>query len=341
VGGSNTADGNERAVLWKNGTMTDLGSIEDDNRSISASQINDSGEIVVHFAAFPNDRAFLWKNGTITDLGSLGGGYNLDYGYSSASRINKSGEIVGGSSTAGGFIHAFSWKNGTMTDLGTLGGNDSSANDINDSGEIVGNSSTADGKVRAFSWKNGTMTDLGTLGGNDSSANDINDSGEIVGNSSTADGNNRAFLWKNGIMTDLLPFSGLSSDISHINDAGQMLGRYEYYPLESGYGSFLGENGKAVDLSNLIAPNSGWYNLYGTKINNKGQIIGQGIFQGEYRAFFMNPTDQIIDPELITGLEPEPIPEPSTVIGSLLGLGTLATTARRRFKRSKAKSVIL
>jgi probable HAF family extracellular repeat protein len=201
-----------------------------------------------------------------------------------------------------------------MTDLGTLGGDRSFASNINESGQIVGDSETADGKTRGFLWQNGTMTDLGTLGGYFSSARDINESGQIVG-----DSDGQAFLWQNGAMTDLLPVRGFSSSVININDAGQVLGSYERYFTND---PFLWENGKAVDLRNLIAPNSGWDDLYAIKLNNKGQIIGNGIFQGQTRAFIMNPTDQIIDPE--------PIPEPSTIIGSILGIGTLVNTARRR-----------
>jgi hypothetical protein len=73
--------------------------------------------------------------------------------------------------------------------------------------------------------------------------------------------------------------------------------------------------------------------ISGLKINNRGQIVGYGLFKGENRGFILNPTDQIIDPTPIV----QPVPEPSTIIGSIfLGVGTVVNSARRR--RGKQKS---
>src|SRR5580658_5573510 len=46
----------------------------------------------------------------VTDLGTLGGSISV------AGTINASGEIVGGSTTAGGLSHAYLWAGGSMTD---------------------------------------------------------------------------------------------------------------------------------------------------------------------------------------------------------------------------------
>jgi hypothetical protein len=170
---------------------------------------------------------------------------------------------------------------------------------------------------------------LGSLSGGNSSAGGLNEKGQVVVNSSDRYSNlrGRSYLWENGKITDLVSLLHVSTSARDINENGQILGQYINYSQSApGDGSFLWEKGEAVDLKNLIAPNSGWEYLGGLKINKKGQIIGYGVFQGQGQAFIMNPTDQIIDPELIS----EQIPEPSTIIGSILGIGTLVNTARRR-----------
>lgn len=169
-------------VLWRNGVVTDLGTLTgDDPSSGTAFGINDLGQIVgeSYSNRFHVRRAFLWQNGTMRDLGSLGGGGEESKAYD----INERGEVVGDSYIRGhsfdrGFIrHAFLWSNGVMTDLGTLiGGSVSFARGINDSGQVVGHGDAASGGFHAFVWHKGTMVDLGP-----GLAEAINNAGEVVG----------------------------------------------------------------------------------------------------------------------------------------------------------------
>src|SRR5207247_7755946 len=76
---------------------------------------------------------------TAADLGTLGGSFSEEFA------INSSAQVVGGSYTAGGNLHAYLYSGGRMTDLGTLGGGQSNAFAINNRGDVAGWSDTGGG----------------------------------------------------------------------------------------------------------------------------------------------------------------------------------------------------
>jgi probable HAF family extracellular repeat protein len=103
----------------------------------------------------------------------------------------------------------------------------------------------------AFLWANGTLKGLRTLGGNNSNATGINEAGQIVGDSATATGRTHAFLWVNNSLGDM--------------------------------------GGTMHDLNDLIPADSGWELLSAAAINNRGEIVGSGIHDGQRHAFLLRP----------------------------------------------------
>jgi probable HAF family extracellular repeat protein len=291
------------AVLWRDGRITDLGTLGEDQSDAFA--INNRGQAVGFslngmpdpvsiFGQPTQSRAFLWQNGVMQDLGTLceADVCGLD---AQASVINASGQVAGFSATnqtpnpTTGIptVHPFLWVNGTMIDLGTLGGTNSAVDGnviLNDRGQVGGTSTLAgDTTCHPFLWEHGVMRDLGTLGGDTGFVSYITDAGDVIGTADlpgpSGSQSHHAFLWRNGVKTDLGSLGG-TSHAEGINSRGQIVGRSR--PIGSPVQhAFLWENGgPMVDLNTLIPANSSLLLEEGGNINDRGEIAGRGLPHG-------------------------------------------------------------
>jgi probable HAF family extracellular repeat protein len=120
---------NTHAVIWSNGTLTDLGTLG--GLTSFASGINNLGQVVgVSMITNSTAGAFLYSGGKMTDLGNFGPNTH-------PAAINDQDVIVGSSS-----VGAWVWRNGVFQNLNNLippgsGVVLNQATAINDNGQIV------------------------------------------------------------------------------------------------------------------------------------------------------------------------------------------------------------
>ena len=207
-------------------------------------------------------------------------------GSSYVNAINNAGQVVGWDSD-----QPFVWKDGLTTPLSLLGSNadGSQAVDINDKGQAVGYSNirtTDESILHAVLWQpKGKNKDLGILpGGKYSKASGINQSGQVVGWADTSNKMKHAVLWQGGMIKDLGLLQNNATQATKINNRGTVVG---YSSITTEYSSeipdhgFVWKNGTMRDLNKLLPANSGWEINTARAINNRGQIVGEGKFNGQ------------------------------------------------------------
>jgi probable HAF family extracellular repeat protein len=265
------------------------------------------------------NHAVRWgSGGTVQDLGT-GGGSNL---YSRAYAINAAGTVVGyssGASDANSQVLLWS-ASGTVQNLGIAG----QAMSINGPGQVAGN--TSDG--RAFLWSSGSSPQyLSAPAGYDSArVTGINDLGQVIGSFYNEISENYvAFVWSGGVSyTKLGGNSYLDyTRATSINNNGQVLLNSDN--LNGGFGDFIWTQATGAQLiDNPATAANGWTQVSLTSINDLGQILGFGIYNGVRQAFLLSQTD---------------VPAPAGLAVFASGLLGLGFALRRRAGAGRAGAV--
>ncbi len=297
-----------RAFLYAGGVMTDLGP----NAAISGGPaLNDRGQ-VSGGTGRPglNGHAYLYDHGRKRDLGTLPG---FRGGIGAA--INSRGQVVGEAQGGQGGNRAFLYA-GRMINLGVLPGyQQSAATAVNTNGQIVGVCADAYFPTQAFisDGRAQKMTALPLPPGlTDSQAFGLNDRGEVIGAASASAHVQHVLLWQEKRVRDLGTPPGTDSATgTAINNRGeavitawtspnafsQLIGDHPIRlrlllslgSLQRKQQAYVWREGRMANLNALISARSGWALQEAQGINDRGQIVGEGLHHGQERAFLLTP----------------------------------------------------
>jgi probable HAF family extracellular repeat protein len=293
---------NERAILWQDGELTDLGALPDYPQSRAAA-INERGQIVGAATDGFRSRAVLWDAGAITDLTPPG------WAWCAASDINNRGEIVGTCARPAGSNRAVLWRHGVLTELGVLTGSDeSAAAAINEAGVVVGAvRATSEDRSTAFRWADGNISALPVPPGTTSThAFDINAGGTIVGMATGPSGTSpQPVAWRG---TGVTPLSGtwgsVIGEARGINNRGDVVG-----VTYGGIGGFVWSDGI---FKALASP----YGSLPQAIDDRGVAVGLILTEGG------SPEHGAVWGKALTRIPPDN-PRPVTTAPQPVFLGTL------------------
>jgi probable HAF family extracellular repeat protein len=272
-----SGDATEHAFVWRDGVITDLGTVGGANSSTPVPQKNTHGLIVGQ------------SQGSRID--PLGEYWGVAYGCNTPPGPNNNppaGLCTGWQNLQFGFV----WQKGVMTALPTLGGNNSSALGDNNLGQVAGWAETPKAgtncvppqqleiKAVVYGPKRGEVHILPTFPGDDlAGALGINDNGDVVGLSGgcfVPDYQNlpaaarHAVLWRNGRVSDLGGLGGVMNNAAFvINNAGQIVGTSNPTGDATTY-AVLWQNGAITNLGTL----PGDFSSVAADINAQGQVVG-------------------------------------------------------------------
>jgi probable HAF family extracellular repeat protein len=341
-----------RTFLASDYRIIDLGTLGGDTSVATA--INDRGHVVGYSATEDGQtRAFIYYNGRMRNVGSpRGESRALDI----SNRGHVGGYFLNNSGSARGFVWRRTEGFTVMEDLVRKGTRNSHVYAVEKNGDAYGQSSNRpvvwrEADPRALSSRPGAVFNVsdgrmpvGTLqdepmnfrpplkldDANDGRALGVNNNREIVGWQSVG-GDRQAVLWKlsasREFVLDTEVIGGLADNpgtdaefsiANAINDEGIAVGSSLTAADSEGRHAFVWQNGEISDLNALLEEeDDGWLLVSANDINDRGQIVGTGIVNGQEHAFLLQPIEE--GPDISVSLDGRELDDGDTVDFGLVG----------------------
>lgn len=291
-------DGHFESYLYTKSTnsVSSLGSLSG-FLSSKATGINEFGNVVGLLCPTKgcdeagNDHAFVYDS--TNGLQDLGTGSGIE---TFAADINDSGAIAGAVQQGDNTYRPAVFTPGSGWQLLALSDN-SLARSINNSGKIAGFGNSV-GAFTADSIASSVQLLASLSGAATVTAWSVNSAGSAVGEFTPAgQTSRRAYLYSTILgFTSLGSLNASSSFASSINSSGNVVGTNQGGSGGFGIVAVLYSNGHVTDLNTLLPAGSGWILTQANAINDNGQIVGDGFFGGQFRAFFLDLSPAAIQP---------------------------------------------
>jgi probable HAF family extracellular repeat protein len=290
--------------------------------ALSPEAINNRGEIVGTAHGTNGHHPFLLRNGIYSELtvgGVLHNGFGTD--------INDGGDVLARVVIDGREHSLLIQRRGKVIDLNVQTGLALDAIQLNDRGIVLANVPASNG-IDGITWHKGEVRYV-VRSTNNSGVFDINNRGEVLtllpgGPETNAYGFATAIVHGDSIQW-LGPFVGIAlNDRGNVageyysehgigtvfhrkgvtTDIGLLPGDYRIRPSDinnrdwmvgSGegagevYRAFLYADGELYDLNDLIPVDSGWVLFQASAINDRGEIVGYGAYNGRESGFRLTP----------------------------------------------------
>jgi hypothetical protein len=192
-------------------------------------------------------------------------------------------------------------------------GHESAASAINGAGVIAGVVGVEAGVTEPAIWVDHQVRVLDILpAGASGGAEFINDRGDILGTYTiAAEGTDYWFIYDGSKMTVLPGLnSGAYTYVYSFNNQSVAVGTSEGEAV-------YWEDGKVYDLNDALEPGSGWLLGAALSINDSGEIVGSGLYEGQ-QANFLLTSDGVFM-----------VPEPGFVGITIIAISTLRRQGKR------------
>jgi probable HAF family extracellular repeat protein len=290
VGNMVTHDNQLHGFLWKDGRFTDLGPGD-------ATQIDRAGQVLVNNLS----ESYLWDDSVLVPLGEMTSQDN------EADALNDRGDVAGVVTNLARLSGVYVWRNYETHRIPLDWPSNvpgvfwtTSVVAINNQDEIIGRAVPPESDLQyLYLYANGKKTLILPAGASKAWPAAINNLGWVLGEAKVTNKETYyAFIWRNGKVTRIGPVSENEGETAiAMDDSGQVIGDLDVTTFTSPTAAnisttpYFWQDGHRYVLKKLIVNGAGWTDMDVIAMNNRGDIVGTGSYQGHPQAFLLTPAN--------------------------------------------------